>query len=524
MIRAGRRFLKILFRKCVCMIRRNLLTAFTAFFSCAVVIFSPLTIVGAQADFSSFMTEINEKHAALDAPDDSLAQYRYDFTNGKPLLTAEDPVLFYNADNTPPEKSTISRLDARLETAYLFRLLRTQYGLYTYAGGDPAFEAAERSILQDLAGTEDLPLSRYQEIVTRNLKFIRDSHLIFGSYHFTPRLTLYSNEQRNFYRDQDSETFYMDEECTVPVLSIDGGNPAVFLRPAIGQNGELTYYLYALRPTEDSLALRLSYSRSGRTKNALISLHPARYLGEKGPPPNEEIFSFQKVRGLPSLRVTDMSFGWGHTQNGLEAFERFIDAASAIQEEPFAVMDLTWNPGGDIQKAYDWFKAYTGHMVEPNSRELRIVPGTIWREKCYSDPEQWAMYTQSISAMGLKKDGSYYISRPEKQFLKNDGPNFLVLVSQKTASAAEAMADAMRNLENTLLIGTNTGGVLTNLANYSLEMPYSGLLLQFGEELRYWNPSDFREGFGMEPDLYLTGENLEKRLEKFMDRYLQTDL
>ena len=94
-----------------------------------------------------------------------------------------------------------------------------------------------------------------------------------------------------------------------------------------------------------------------------------------------------------------------------------------------------------------------------------------------------------------------------------------VLTARHTASAAEAFTDLMHNLQNVVTIGTNTGGVLTNGANYGISLPYSGLFFQFGECLFYWDPAYFQEGAGRTPDVYLTGDRLNERLELFLTRY-----
>lgn len=59
-----------------------------------------------------------------------------------------------------------------------------------------------------------------------------------------------------------------------------------------------------------------------------------------------------------------------------------------------------------------------------------------------------------------------------------------------------------------------------NMANYSMAMPYSRLLLQFGESMQYFEGSYFQESYGIEPDVYLTGKNLDERLEKFFKLYV----
>lgn len=122
---------------------------------------------------------------------------------------------------------------------------------------------------------------------------------------------------------------------------------------------------------------------------------------------------------------------------------------------------------------------------------------------------------------GLQKSGKYYYTQyPKHQYLTNAGKKIFVLTSRQTSSAAEAMTDALKNIENVVTVGTNTGGVLINMANYQMAMPYSGLFLQFGECLQNFDSSYFREDYGMEPDIYLTGEHLKKRLKKFFRAFV----
>ena len=124
--------------------------------------------------------------------------------------------------------------------------------------------------------------------------------------------------------------------------------------------------------------------------------------------------------------------------------------------------------------------------------------------------------------MGWKRSGKYYYyQKPGHQYLENKGKQIFVLTSRRTSSAAEAMTDALKNMENVVTIGVNTGGVLINMANYNMAMPYSGLFLQFGESLQYFDSSYFKEAYGIEPDIYLTGKNLEGRLEKFFELYVK---
>ena len=195
--------------------------------------------------------------------------------------------------------------------------------------------------------------------------------------------------------------------------------------------------------------------------------------------------------------------------------KRFLKDIPNMKKQDCLVFDLRNNTGGDGSLIDTWFKRYTGQKLLPNYSTLRIRPVFISNKKELKEMDVFAVQT------GMKKDGKYYYSQyPGHQYLKNNGRHIFVLTSRYTSSAAESMTDALKNIENTVTIGTNTGGVLINMANYSMAMPYSGLLLQFGTCLQNFDPSYFKESYGIEPDIYLTGKNLDQRLKKFFQTYI----
>lgn len=493
-------------------------SSFLLLLLCLIVIGGGYETTFAQSQSAALLEEINSKNKKLDAPIFTMDKYRYDFDNKKPKLTEMDPVLFFNTSGTMSPNNDLTKEEARLEANYLIRMFRTQYGLYTYYGGDAMFEKAEQAILKELEGSGKISPRSYQNIVTRNLSFISDSHLSFGDYRFFPRVTLFSNEQMNIYYSNGA--YFMDEAFQNPILLIDGESPKNYIKHAIGNDGKLTYYLYAMRPDADETKLKLSYQENGKKREDFVTLKPAQYIGISNTGSNISLptFQYDTERGFPTVQINDMSFGWNEQDKQNETYQSFIRSAQEIKKYPFAIIDLRNNPGGNAQLANEWFKAYTEEDLMPNYCEMRIKPGEVWRSKVFPEAKDWNDYVDIMAQMKMKEDGDYYILAPEKQYLKNDTVIF-VLTSRKTGSAAEAMTDALRNLENVVIIGTNTDGVLINGANYRLEMPYSHLYLQLGEEFRNWNEGDFKEGYGLKPDLYLTGEDAAKNLELFLNQF-----
>lgn len=89
-----------------------------------------------------------------------------------------------------------------------------------------------------------------------------------------------------------------------------------------------------------------------------------------------------------------------------------------------------------------------------------------------------------------------------------------------TFSAGEGLVHALTNVENTLIIGANTAGAFSGTNLSTFQLPYSGLPFSFGQHLICWNTDYFREGYGLAPDIYLTGTNTDKRLGLVIQRYL----
>ena len=69
--------------------------------------------------------------------------------------------------------------------------------------------------------------------------------------------------------------------------------------------------------------------------------------------------------------------------------------------------------------------------------------------------------------------------------------------------------DAARNVENTLIIGQNTYGVLTSNAYTVMYLPNSGVAVQLGCNLCVFPEGDFEEFVGYQPDLWTSADALD---------------
>lgn len=131
-----------------------------------------------QQELYEIIQETNQKNRNLDAPKNSMDQFRYNFKNNKSKLTQNDTSIMWKDYNRKNIKKNFPAIKARKETKWLFRLLRSQYGLYTYYGGDAKFIKAKKAVLKEIGIKGNITTKKYQKILHKNLGFITDCHLV----------------------------------------------------------------------------------------------------------------------------------------------------------------------------------------------------------------------------------------------------------------------------------------------------------------------------------------------------------
>lgn len=82
------------------------------------------------------------------------------------------------------------------------------------------------------------------------------------------------------------------------------------------------------------------------------------------------------------------------------------------------------------------------------------------------------------------------------------GITFL-LTDNWTASAGEDVLTDLHTVENTLVVGVNTGGCYLVSDNFTCYLPNSGLPVFFGTGLGFHETMENRDGIGYLPDLWV---------------------
>lgn len=173
------------------------------------------------------------------------------------------------------------------------------------------------------------------------------------------------------------------------------------------------------------------------------------------------MYRYHRYYNLAYVEMNQAYMDWAFPKER----KRFLKDIKKMKKQEHLLFDLRNNTGGDGTLIDEWFQEYTGKTLVPNYSTLRIRPIWIYNAKEIKREDKYSL------EVGLKKSGKYYYTLyPKQQYLENKGKTIFVLTCRQTCSAAEAMTDAVRNIENVVVIGINTGGVLLNMANYQMAM------------------------------------------------------
>jgi len=107
-------------------------------------------------------------------------------------------------------------------------------------------------------------------------------------------------------------------------------------------------------------------------------------------------------------------------------------------------------------------------------------------------------------------EGGYVVSDFAPVNMVSRDQILILLTDRYTMSAAESMTDMTFNLENSLIIGNRTGGVLNfDLTFPGMTTPYAGMPFGFGSTMFIHPEGHLLEGIGIMPDLWVIGDALE---------------
>ncbi len=401
-------------------------------------------------------------------------------------------------ESSPPFLGILTTPRALEDVEYLFGLLKYGYGGYQLFGGDEGFAKAKQEIKSQVREGSFFSLitaGRLEEIIVENLSFVNDGHMVIGNHIFHQHHQLHMNRDLLFSREGE-EFFLKKEGEEFLVKKIADKDPSNYLEPSLDQGGEIVFRPVQLIKETTTVELEMVLENpEGEELKKEISLSPV----ERERQSDEEISS-TLVKDIPVYRLGTFNL-YGEDED----YHRVFSLAEEAWRKSVSIIDIRSNIGGKIGPAQNWIAGYTGKTVDfgiycvlwtETARRLLSL-----RERGERIYNYWASVAEKYPtpARGWAVQPFY---KPE--FIENERL-LVVLVDSFTISSAERFVGMLRQIENTVIIGTNTGGINLTGIGQPLELPNSGIRTFLSNNIFLPLDLELREGKGFRPDFWVPG-------------------
>lgn len=411
---------------------------------------------------------------------------------------------------------SISSEDAIFDAQAMFDVIRQIYGAYIYFGGDEIFLPIFDYVLDRLAGRAYWDFDDFAALIIDNLSpAISDNHFVINRQSLGIRYNFYVG-QTLFAR---SENGFRNAENGLYVAEVLGHDDLdALFRLSMDQEGEFGYIaIIYLNANPDEYELTLTYE-NGYSENITLYRHAPTTL-------EYEPVGLKHVQGFPIVNIMQMGFPASTFGHGFEDARYFLSIAEELRDEPVIIVDIRSNRGGNGMLPQQWLHILLGEIVHGNHIGVRVgsyssLRHAIFRSSYFSQfhviYEEFRRYLPFV-AYG---DNHIIMGDVSQEIVEND-QLIILLTDRFTASAGDGFADAMLSIENTLIIGHNTFGVLFTDMYYSqLALPNSGLNFGLGRTVNIHPEGHLQEGIGVAPDIWFTGDDILAAVTDMLVGYL----
>ena len=454
----------------------------------------------------TLMALVNRNHEAIRKPQIVFEDYVHS-SSGEPF-----DIFAYSEGKEYDETAVLTAEQAHTDVDILFQALRSTYGPYYHFGGDEVFLKARDDILAECIAKERLSAGELSALLIKHLSFIRDAHFTVNNTRFSEAMKAHIYNQGTAYLRAGE--LFVTADGKKAVKTIAGALPEEMLRLSISSEGEVVYYpVMLLENGVDPETLEVEYTDGTRE-----TLTPPQW--ESGYEESKITVEMRDRQGIPVLFARNMYFDQAP---GGEDGQVFLDYAEQLGKAPVSMIDLRSNGGGNGILPLKWLSAFVGEQVTGNhlsiqrwSEEEMLAYGQDTENQYYVPVEEMQQYegTSPINAQYMKNG-----DLPDT-FVQNDSL-LIVLTGKNTASAAEVFVDAAVNVENILLIGHNTFGMLISNAYTWMVLPESGIAIQLGSDLRVFADESFEEYAGFSPDIWVNGADAEDLAVKLVQNLME---
>lgn len=438
------------------------------------------------AALSELMAEANEaRREAVDAPvnEAAIRPYVVEETEAGGLLTAAEVEELKRYPQTMVEcleyaARTVTAEEARADIDLLFRTLRAAYG--AYGCFDRAqFDEAEQTALDWVNGQKkEIGHKSMAKKLGEVLAFIAEKDSSFRVEYATEWNNLIAAEDISCryhaaedYQFQRDEQGYFMSDGTDKWYWTSFGDEGIAMRPTLLEDGRIVYRPTWVCPDGDAAASTVTLEKNGGSRTFDLA-----WTGVK----------------LPRETFLDAVL---FAQGGGVAYTALHDAKDLRQEEVYAwgaavrqgraaILDLRGLQSGSDSAIVDWMQGFlqTEDWVQARGLFARRISDLGWSD-------------------GMSPAGTVDVGYSEGRWYENATP-LMVLVDDRTGCLGEQAVNMLRQVENVVLVGTNTAGNMLCPSGIQIYLPGSGVCVAFGDHLTLEADGGSIEYRGYEPDVW----------------------
>lgn len=432
---------------------------------------------------------------------------------------------------TKPNYNSVTKTQAKQDVDTLFKLLRSSYAGYTYFGGDGQFIKAKENINKKIDEYEKNKINcqNFAKLITDELPFIIDSHFsVEGNRTCDEAHTYYQTLKTEFHKDDSG--YYTSSDGKSYYLP---GEYEKYIRVTIGESGELVYGLFAVETDDGAKQLpsQITLSNNSETTKLKTDWTVSEVGGDQA---QQAKFSVQDGVAITSL--ADMSLD----EYNFNEINSFINNSQKCAEHDYTILDLRENDGGLAEFDALWVYGYTGclgdiswdlfkfnnsqlteSIIDENSptaynSALKQFDITKNNSKLYIDlTARRDKYQGNFTDSVVRSRGLYNIGYAE--LTENDRTLF-ALQSEHNYSSGELFILMLRNVENTVTVGTNTNGCIHTGSVMNVKLPNSGATVGYSAAI-FSGPDRNFDAYGIEPDIYIGGEDAQEAVLRCIKYY-----
>ena len=420
-----------------------------------------------------------------------------------------------NADNIPLENTRLSFETIEKDLDFLFAYLKYSYGAYQYYGGDEVFLPMKETILAELKDKNGNRVysNVYADTLYKHIsEAIIDCHFAIGNESLAKtqshRYFVYSTD---YFFDLKEDVFCTEiDGLDYELISIDGLAPIDLMKPYLNAEGFMVWvagYPSKKGLSKDFRPIVLYNEETGKVIETEIFLISHFSNGTNtGPMYNE--YELNGISIVESRTCTP-------SPDAGDMFKVMSDAAVALKDKNIIVVDLRDNGGGNTGYPRAWLSG----LLDTNFDNMRGVYAQRRTKTTYHiHGQRWGRSLEEFLATDSHKSWAGPSIDAAKAY-ENKDRVFIVLADNNTGSSGEGFVDYLRQIENTIVFGTNTGGAFSTGNIAAINLPYSKIRIQCGHALHLEPDLTTIEGIGIQPDIWVPSKDSLERVVKFIENY-----